>query len=59
MNAGERMTAKEAAQYLGCTPYTIYKLARNKEVPHWHIGRSVRFSKSTLDQWIKNQELNN
>lgn len=52
----ERMTAQEAAEYIGTTPYTIYKFARQKNIPHWRIGRYVRFSKSALDKWIKDQQ---
>jgi excisionase family DNA binding protein len=57
MHNSERMTAQEVAEYIGCTPYTVYKLARNKEIPHWRIGRNVRFSKSSIDKWKKDQEL--
>ncbi|MFX3616264.1 MAG: helix-turn-helix domain-containing protein [Sporolactobacillus sp.] len=53
----DRLTAQEAAEYIGCHRETIYKMARRKEIPHWHIGRNVCFSKASLDKWKQDQEL--
>ncbi|MCO7177049.1 helix-turn-helix domain-containing protein [Sporolactobacillus kofuensis] len=57
MHDSERMTAQEAADYIGCHKETIYRMARRGEIPHWRIGRNVRFSKSSLDEWKEHQEL--
>lgn len=53
----DRLTAQEAADYIGCHRETIYKLARRKEIPCWHIGRNVCFSQSSLDKWKDDQEM--
>lgn len=56
MKDEDRMTAQQAADYIGCTTYTIYKLARQKSIPHWRIGRYIRFSQASLDDWKAKQE---
>lgn len=57
LHDSERMTAQEAADYIGCHKETIYRMARRGEIPHWRIGRNVRFSKTSLDEWKERQEL--
>ncbi|MDF2789852.1 MAG: Helix-turn-helix domain [Neobacillus sp.] len=56
MNDGER-NAKEATGYTGCHRETIYRKVRKKEIPHWHIGHEIRFSKTSIDEWIKKQKV--
>ncbi len=46
------MTAEEAAKYLKVSKQFIVKLAKEKKLPATKIGRSWRFSKSSLDLWI-------
>ena len=47
----ETFSIKEAAKYLGCKEKTIYN--KNKEIPHFKIGRSLRFSRLALDEYIR------
>ena len=46
------MTPREAAQYLSVHVRTIYRLARDGEIPGRKVGGSWRFKKDTLDQWL-------
>ena len=45
---------KEAAEYLGLSEGMLYKLVWQKRVPFVvRIGRSLRFDKIGMDEWIK------
>jgi excisionase family DNA binding protein len=46
------LTAREAAEYLGLSTSTIYKLAERGEVPAGKVGGSWRFSREALDRFI-------
>lgn len=48
----EIMTPREAAEYLSVHVRTIYRLAKNGEIPGRKIGGSWRFKKGALDQWL-------
>jgi len=50
------MTPREAAQYLSVHVRTIYRLARDGEIPGRKVGGSWRFRKDTLDQWLSGND---
>lgn len=52
------LTRHEAAVYLGIAQSTLANWACTKkyELAYTRIGRSVRYKKSTLDDFIKNNE---
>jgi len=52
----EIMTPREAAEYLSVHVRTIYRLAKNGEIPGRKIGGSWRFKKDTLDEWLSWRE---
>lgn len=54
----ERFTVKEAAEYLGVSVDSIYKMVREKEIPHFRIRRTILLSKKAVDEWIEEQEAN-
>lgn len=47
---GNFLTIQDAATYLSIKPKTLY--ARIKEIPHYKIGRLVRFRKDEIDAWM-------
>jgi excisionase family DNA binding protein len=51
------MTVKEAAEYLGCSVETIYRMARVGDLPHFKIRSLYRFEHEYLDEWKKRQQL--
>ncbi|MCM3079579.1 helix-turn-helix domain-containing protein [Brevibacillus invocatus] len=55
----QRLTVKEAAMYIGASEYKVYEMVRKKEIPHYRIGSKILFSKSTIDQWLAQQEAAN
>jgi len=50
------MTPREAAEYLSVHVRTIYRLAKNGEIPGRKVGGSWRFKKETLDEWLSCRE---
>lgn len=49
----EVMDIIELSNYLGIGKSKIYSLIRQKKIPASRIGRQYRFSKSIVDQWLK------
>ena len=50
------LTANEVAEYLGISTDTVYKLAREKVIPHVKIGQRVLFKKDRIDRWMDMRE---
>lgn len=48
----ELMTVEEVSQFLRIPISTVYKLAKNGEIPALKIGRHWRFHRPLLDKWI-------
>lgn len=51
------LSPKEAAEYIGIHVETLYKMVRQKEVPHIRIRRRIFFSRETIDKWMRELEL--
>ena len=43
------------ARYLGIRLSTVYSLVEEKKVPHYRIGRQIRFRRSEVDEWMEGQ----
>ncbi len=52
----EILTPREAAEYLSIHVRTIYRLAKNGEIPGRKVGGSWRFRKDALDDWLSGKE---
>ena len=50
------MTPKQAAEYIGCSEYTIRDLARRHKIPNYRVASKIMFNRYSLDQWVKSQE---
>ncbi|HUL29067.1 MAG TPA: helix-turn-helix domain-containing protein [Thermodesulfobacteriota bacterium] len=50
------MTPHEAVEYLKLNVRTIYRLVKNGNLPGRKVGRSWRFSKDALDNWLSVRE---
>ena len=48
----EVMDIRDAAEYLGICPDTLYKYASEGSVPAFKLGNRWRFKKSHLDAWM-------
>src|SRR4030088_2254735 len=46
------MTVREAAQFLGVSPQTVYLWVELRHIPHLRVmGRNIRFLKSDLEKF--------
>ncbi|MDN5325831.1 MAG: hypothetical protein PWP41_527 [Moorella sp. (in: firmicutes)] len=52
----ETITAPEAAQMLGVSEWTVYDLARRRQIPCIRLGRRVLFRRASLVAWMAEQE---
>jgi excisionase family DNA binding protein len=52
----EIMTPREAAEYLSVHVRTIYRLAKNMDIPGRKVGGSWRFKKEALDDWLSGKQ---
>lgn len=50
--------AKAAAQYLGISKSSIFRLVENGELTCCRIGSRVVFKKEWLDEFIENHKIN-
>ena len=50
------LSPDEAAHMLGLSAYTIRAMARDRELPALRLGRYWRFRRSSLQEWIAEQE---
>lgn len=49
----EVMTLREASQYLGISPDTLYKYLSENKIPAFKLGNRWRFKKALLDRWME------
>jgi excisionase family DNA binding protein len=47
------MTVREASQYLGISPDTLYKYLSEDRIPAFKLGNRWRFKKDLLDRWME------
>lgn len=55
---GDFWTAEEVAAYLRLPQSTVYKLAQDKVLPGFKVGKHWRFRRETVLAWIKEKENN-
>ncbi len=49
----EVMTLREASQYLGISPDSLYKYLGEDKIPAFKLGNRWRFKKDLLDRWME------
>ncbi len=49
----EVMNIREASQYLGISPDTLYKYVAMERIPGFKLGNRWRFKKTVLDEWME------
>ena len=55
----EVMDIRQASDYLGISPDTLYKYASEGFVPAFKLGNRWRFKRSRLDEWMDQQSERN
>ena len=53
----EVMNIRQAAQYLGVSPDTLYKYVSEQQIPAFKLGNRWRFKKTKLDQWMEDKSM--
>src|SRR3990172_4055746 len=51
----EVMNIRQASQYLGISPDTLYKYLSEGKLPAFKLGNRWRFKKTSLDRWMELQ----
>ena len=49
------MTISAVAEYLQVHPNTVYKLVKKNELPHYRVGKKIRFNKQAIDKKISGE----
>ncbi len=49
----EVMNVKEASDYLGVSPDTLYRYVYMDRIPAFKLGNRWKFKKTILDRWIE------
>jgi len=56
MQTKEVLTTDEAARFLSLTPYTLREYARKGLIPARKLGKSWRFVKADLLDWLRGKD---
>ncbi|MCF7914506.1 MAG: helix-turn-helix domain-containing protein [Spirochaetaceae bacterium] len=48
---------KEAAELIGVAEITVRKWTSTRFIPHYKLGKSVRFSKTELMEWVRSKHV--
>jgi excisionase family DNA binding protein len=49
--------AKPAAKYIGVSYWKLLDMVKKGEIPHIRAGKLILFRKATLDEWLREQEI--
>ena len=49
----EVMNIRQASQYLGVSPDTLYKYVYEEKIPAFKLGNRWKFKKTILDHWME------
>ena len=50
------LTVQDLKEFLNISEATIYKWKRERRLPYIKIGRTLRFDKNSIIQWIEQYE---
>ncbi len=50
------LCVEDVAQMLNVAPQTIYKWVRTGYIPHFKLGKCVRFSQAAVLHWLSGKE---
>jgi len=46
----------DIARYLKVQRSTIYSLTETKQIPHYRVGRQIRFKKPEIEKWLEERK---
>lgn len=47
------LSVREAANYMGLSPHTLYTMVSQRRIPYVKVGRLTKFDVVLLDAWLK------
>ena len=50
------LNVRQIGNYLGIKDSTVYSMVEEKRIPHYRVGRLVRFRKADVDEWMAGQK---
>ena len=53
----EVMNIRQASQYLGVSPDTLYKYVYEEKIPAFKLGNRWKFKKTILDSWMERKSM--
>jgi len=57
MEPREVMNVRQASQYLGVSPDTLYRYIYQHRIPAFKLGNRWKFKKTILDRWMERKML--
>ena len=51
----EVMNIRQASEYLGVSPDTLYKYLSENKIPAFKLGNRWKFKKALLDRWMESK----
>ncbi len=55
--APEVMNIRQASEYLGVSPDTLYKYVYEEKIPAFKLGNRWKFKKTILDSWMERKSI--
>ncbi len=55
-NESRILTVRELAGYLRVHQSTVYRLLRERKLPAFRVGTDWRFSRETIERWMREQQ---
>lgn len=52
------LTADEVAWLLGVHKETVYRMSREKQIPHFRVRGRILFRREAIEKWISDLEQN-
>lgn len=47
------MDVERVSAYLGIPKSTVYAYSMRRKIPHYHVGKLLRFKKDAIDAWLE------
>jgi len=51
------LNVTEAARYLGVSIFTLYTWVNQRKIPHYKIGRLLKFNQGEISAWISERKV--
>jgi excisionase family DNA binding protein len=51
----EVMNIRQASEYLGVSPDTLYKYVSENKIPAFKLGNRWKFKKALVDRWMESK----